>query len=81
MRKKKGNECCMEKTKKTIGLILFSLLLSGCGDYNPSDDDIVDSHGDITNLNKFLQFVQSVDQVDKKQIRVVSYTLGRPNFA
>ncbi|MBP1084004.1 MULTISPECIES: hypothetical protein [Bacillus] len=44
----------MKYTKKLIIVfILSSFLLNGCGEYNPSDEDVIDSHGEITNYDKF----------------------------
>ncbi|MTH55346.1 DUF4362 domain-containing protein [Bacillus mangrovi] len=59
-----------------IGIILSSLLLSGCGEYNPSDEDVVDSHGEVTNYNKFIQFINNLNtgKDNKEKIRVVRYT-------
>jgi hypothetical protein len=60
--------------KKAIWLVLILvLLLSGCS-YNPSDEDIVDMHGEITNLEKFMKFVENVNQGTEDKIRVVRYT-------
>ncbi|MDQ1147753.1 hypothetical protein QE429_004580 [Bacillus sp. SORGH_AS 510] len=64
----------MKILKNTIGLILISILLFGCGNYNPSDDDVVDLHGEITNFNKFQQFLNNIKLGNKQKIRVVRYT-------
>ncbi len=42
--------------------------------YNQSPEDIVDSHGEIANLDKFLSFLENVKQGNKDKIRVVRYT-------
>jgi hypothetical protein len=71
-------------------MILFSLMLAGCEeekqthfeesnnikppDYIQDPGDVVDMHGDITNLEKFYTFVKHVEQGKKDKIRVVSYT-------
>jgi hypothetical protein len=47
--------------KKAILMVLILLLLSGCS-YNPSDEDIVDMHSKITNLESFMKFVENVNQ-------------------
>ncbi|MBY0147898.1 DUF4362 domain-containing protein [Neobacillus niacini] len=60
--------------KKAIWLVLILvILISGCS-YNPSDEDIVDMHGEITNLEKFMKFVENVNQGTEDKIRVVRYT-------
>jgi Domain of unknown function (DUF4362) len=59
--------------KKAIWYMLILLLISGCN-YNPSDEDIVDTHGQITNLEKFMKFVENVNQGTQDKIRVVRYT-------
>jgi Domain of unknown function (DUF4362) len=62
--------------KLIIGVILSSLLLNGCGKYNPSDEDVVDSHRKITNYDKFMQFVNNINlgKGKNEKIRVVRYT-------
>jgi hypothetical protein len=60
--------------KKVIWFMLILLLMSGCS-YNPSDEDIVDTHDEITNLGKFMEFVKNVNQGKEDQIRVVRYTI------
>lgn len=71
-------------------LILFSLMLTGCEeekqtqfeesnnskppDYIQDPEDVVDMHGEITNLEKFYTFMKHVEQGKKNNIRVVSYT-------
>ncbi|TDL63945.1 DUF4362 domain-containing protein [Rhodococcus qingshengii] len=59
--------------KKAIWFVLLLILISGCN-YNPSDEDIVDSHGEITNIEKFMKFVENVNQGREDKIRVVRYT-------
>jgi hypothetical protein len=60
--------------KKAIWFVLLLILISGCS-YNPSEEDIVDSHGDITNIEKFMKFVENVNQGREDKIRVVRYTI------
>jgi hypothetical protein len=61
--------------KKAIWFVLILLLpILGCS-YNPSNEDIVDTHGEITNLEKFMQFVENVNQGTEDRIRVVRYTI------
>lgn len=42
--------------------------------YIQAPDDIVDMHGDITNLERFYTFVDHVEQGQKDKIRIVNYT-------
>ena len=42
--------------------------------YSQTAEDIVNMHGDITNLNRFFTFLENVEQGHKDKIRVVSYT-------
>ncbi|MEH7249502.1 DUF4362 domain-containing protein [Neobacillus niacini] len=60
--------------KKAIWVVLILFLISGCS-FNPSDYDVVDSHGEITNLEKFMEFVENVNQGKEDKIRVVRYTI------
>lgn len=60
--------------KKMILWMLVLLLISGCS-YQPSDEDIVDSHGEITNLEKFMEFIGNVKEGKEDKIRVVRYTI------
>ncbi|MEI5908080.1 DUF4362 domain-containing protein [Bacillus spongiae] len=59
--------------KKAIWIVLILLLISGCR-YSPSDEDIVDNQAVITNLEKFMKFVENVNQGKEDKIRVVRYT-------
>jgi hypothetical protein len=59
--------------KKAIWFMLILLFISGCS-YNPSDEDIVNTQGEITNLEKFIKFVENVNQGREDKIRVVRYT-------
>jgi hypothetical protein len=59
--------------KKAIWIVLLLILLSGCN-YRPFDKNIVDSHGDITDLEKLMKFVENVNQGKEDKIRVVRYT-------
>lgn len=42
--------------------------------YSQTAEDIVNMHGDITNINRFFTFLENVEQGRKDEIRVVSYT-------
>jgi Domain of unknown function (DUF4362) len=71
-------------------MMIFSFILAGCEeeeqthveevkkieppDYIQDAGDVVDMHGDITNLEKFYTFVKHVEQGKKDKIRIVSYT-------
>ncbi|MDF2790542.1 MAG: hypothetical protein K0S80_3643 [Neobacillus sp.] len=59
--------------RKVIWIMIIFLLISGCS-YSPSNKDIVDTHGEITNLEKFMEFVENVKQGREDKIRVVRYT-------
>jgi hypothetical protein len=59
--------------KKAIWFVFILILILGCS-YNPSDEDIVDSHGEITNIEKFMKFVENVNHGREDKIRVVRYT-------
>ncbi|QST01161.1 DUF4362 domain-containing protein [Pontibacillus sp. ALD_SL1] len=43
-------------------------------EYVQSPEDIVDMHGDITNVDMFYAFLERVDQGIEDEIRVVTYT-------
>ena len=43
-------------------------------EYIQAPEDIVDMHGDITNLERFFAFVEHVEQGEKDKIRIVNYT-------
>ena len=60
--------------KKIIWFMLLLLLMPGCS-YNPSDKDIVDTHDQITNLDKFMTFIKNVNDGKEDKIRVVRYTI------
>lgn len=42
--------------------------------FHPSSDDIVNTHGDVENLERFFAFMENVNAGKKDEIRVVSYT-------
>jgi hypothetical protein len=70
--------------KEWFFLILFlTLVISGCQtngqsnnnpDYEPESGDVVDKHGNISNLDKFNMFVDHIKQGEKDKIRIVHYT-------
>lgn len=59
---------------KKILIIIFVLIISGCGNYKPRSGDIVDTHGEITNANRMDEFLLNIESNIKDQIRVVNYT-------
>lgn len=44
-------------------------------DYKQSPEDVIDMHGDITNLDKLLTFSENVNRGKQDKIRIVSYTI------
>ncbi|MEK4229632.1 DUF4362 domain-containing protein [Solibacillus sp. FSL H8-0538] len=42
--------------------------------YTPTEEDIVNMHGDITNLERFKEFVENVNEDEEDAIRIVIYT-------
>lgn len=68
--------------KKSIGLLALSSLfvLSSCSDdatnaYVVKDSDVVDTHGEIDNQERFEQFFEHVQQGKDDTIRIVRYTI------
>ncbi len=43
-------------------------------EYIQSPNDVINMHGHITNLEKFYEFLEHIQQGEKDRIRVVSYT-------
>src|SRR5699024_8595101 len=43
-------------------------------EYVTAPDDVIDKHGDITNLNLFEEFVINVAEGKRESIRIVRYT-------
>lgn len=43
--------------------------------YIPASDDVVDTHGEITNLEKLNKFVEDVHKGFENEIRIVRYTV------
>lgn len=72
-------------------ILLITLITAGCQneenaantigehknvpDYTPSSEDIVDTHGEIKNKERFDEFLNNVKKNQKDSIRVVSYTI------
>jgi hypothetical protein len=66
--------------KLYLAPLFLAFIISGCQsnittDYEPESGDILDKHGDITNLDKFNAFVDHVQQGKKDKIRIVHYTI------
>ncbi|GEL76085.1 DUF4362 domain-containing protein [Tenuibacillus multivorans] len=60
--------------KKVIWiLLLFTLVVSGCG-YSPDKDDIVNEYGKVTNIVAFQNFIDNVKNDKEDKIRIVNYT-------
>ncbi|KZZ84688.1 DUF4362 domain-containing protein [Bacillus sp. SJS] len=66
--------------KKRIVFMLTMLVLSGCSGmslvngYSPSDRDVINKHGEIKNLELFMDFKENAEKGIKDKIRIVSYT-------
>ena len=43
-------------------------------DYQPSPEDIINKHGEITNLETFQTFMDNIGQRESDEIRIISYT-------
>ncbi len=83
MDSRKG-KCKMKKYLLPAALTAF--IIAGCQpdesttapkpslEYNQSPSDIVDMHGEITNLDTFFTFLENVSDGKKDKIRVVRYT-------
>lgn len=74
--------------KKLLWFPLF-FMLAACGEeeagintpgsipaptYTPTEQDIVDQHGEITNLTRFEEFMEHVHNAEEDAIRIVVYT-------
>lgn len=62
----------MRKILTILFLLLF--LLSACGGYSPSKQDVINSHGEIENLGLLEKFIEDVSLNKKSKVRVVNYT-------
>lgn len=73
--------------KKILPYIPLFFMLPACGEENPhspeiaspspftpSEQDIVNEHGKITNLTRFEEFFESVQQSKKDTVRIIAYT-------
>ncbi|MEK3975778.1 DUF4362 domain-containing protein [Psychrobacillus sp. FSL K6-1267] len=74
--------------KKLMFIFVFAMLLIGCQeegsviqsrlpslpDYTPSSEDIVDTHGDLQNFNRFEEFLSNLNNEQKDNLRIVTYT-------
>ncbi|WP_051475755.1 DUF4362 domain-containing protein [Bacillus sp. J37] len=59
---------------RTVVLLALIILFIPACSYQPSNEDVVDTHGEITNLEKFMKFVENVNQGEEDNIRIVRYT-------
>ena len=72
-----------------IVVIFISILLTGCQttgnptidnfeqnipDYTPASEDVIDTHGEIENIERFREFLINVNEGKAGNLRVVSYT-------
>jgi Domain of unknown function (DUF4362) len=72
----------------TAGFLLL-MLVGGCeepgdqaeievgkkaGDYKPKETDIVNTHGNVENLERFEEFYENVRNGKEENIRIVFYT-------
>lgn len=75
--------------KRLLSSLILGILLMGCTSgeegsikVDPSSveplqerpEDIVDTHGDIHNLERFEEFIQHVEDLQSDSIRIISYT-------
>lgn len=60
--------------KKIIFSLFTLLLLTGCSDFKPTDEDIVARVDGVTNYNTFLKFLENIEQRKEDKIRIVHYT-------
>ncbi len=73
--------------KKILPFVPLFFMLTACGDENPhsqetsspspftpSEQDVVNEHGNITNLTRFEDFFTSVQQSKKDAVRIIAYT-------
>ncbi|MGY3714990.1 DUF4362 domain-containing protein [Sutcliffiella cohnii] len=56
-------------------LIIGMLILSACSGYSPSNKDVVNSHGDIKNIEFLDKFINDVIENKTANVRVVNYTI------
>ncbi|WP_236690836.1 DUF4362 domain-containing protein [Lysinibacillus xylanilyticus] len=85
----------MKKISLILSLILLSIVLLGCQQEseinNPKksysseeaieNGDVVNLHGEISNLDRFESFIENVEKGAKDEIRITMYTIeGDPIF-
>lgn len=44
-------------------------------DYTPASEDVIDTHGEIQNIERFKEFLNNVERGKKDSLRVVRYTV------
>lgn len=60
--------------ERIIFFFILLFFLSGCGDYSPSNRDVVNIHGNIENLRLLEKFTEDVSINKASKVRVVNYT-------
>ncbi|QPR69034.1 DUF4362 domain-containing protein [Lysinibacillus macroides] len=85
----------MKKFSLILFLIFLSIVLLGCQQEAEMNDlkqshslekalesgDVVNLHGKISNLDKFVNFIENVEKGVKDAIRITTYTIeGAPFF-
>lgn len=77
----------MIKGNFIVILLLVLLVMLGCTEnsifelqehdipnYHPSAEDVVNMHGNIENIERFMEFLNNVEKGQKDNIKIVSYT-------
>jgi hypothetical protein len=67
-------------------LLVFTIISTSCNtkyDYNTAvkNDDIVDLHGKVTNVDRLNEFIKNIELEHKDKIRITQFTIeGDPIF-
>ncbi|CAG9620350.1 DUF4362 domain-containing protein [Sutcliffiella rhizosphaerae] len=64
----------MRTIKQSTIFIIAILFLSACGKYTPSAHDVVNSHGDIKNLEILDNFIEDMAHSNAANVKVIDYT-------
>ncbi|WP_164462104.1 DUF4362 domain-containing protein [Bacillus sp. FJAT-42376] len=68
------------KKRMVCFMVGIGMTMSGCSGinpfngYTPSSEDIINTHGEIKNFERFAEFTEHAEKGIKDQIRIVSYT-------